>query len=257
MNENVFNPLTLARRRYLVTGASCGIGRATAILLSKLGAQVILVARNVEALEETKRCMNGEHIVAPFDLSSPLGDYQGWLSNVVNDFGKLNGLVHCAGKNFSFPLKAISEKSLQEAFDINVGSAFKLASVFRRRNISVSEHKSIVFLSSVMGRVGQPGASLYAATKGSIVALTKSLALELMNDKIRVNCVSPACVETKMTTDLINKMSDDQALRIKSHHPMGFGRPEDIANMIVFLLSDAAEWITGADFAVDGGYTAH
>ena len=108
-----------------------------------------------------------------------------------------------------------------------------------------------------MGVVGQPGVSAYAATKGAIIALTKSLALEIARNRIRVNCVVPAQVQTEMALSLESSLTETQIKRIEEMHPLGLGQPRDVALSIAFLLSDASSWITGSALTVDGGYTAH
>jgi NAD(P)-dependent dehydrogenase (short-subunit alcohol dehydrogenase family) len=107
-----------------------------------------------------------------------------------------------------------------------------------------------------VGLVGQPGVSIYSATKGAIVTMTKSLALELARDGIRVNCVCPGVVDTEMTVEIRNRVGSEGFTRIEESHPLGIGRPGDVAKAALFLASDAARWITGSSLVVDGGYTA-
>lgn len=139
---------------------------------------------------------------------------------------------------------------------VNVVAASALAKGFRQRGVFV-EGGSIVLLSSVMGLVGQPGQSLYSATKGALVAMTRSLALELAREQIRVNCVAPAVVMTGMSEQLKQNVSPEQFAQITAMHPLGLGRGEDVASAVAFLLADTARWITGTTLVVDGGYTAH
>ena len=113
-----------------------------------------------------------------------------------------------------------------------------------------------MFLSSAVGLVGQAGVSVYSATKGAVVTMTKSLALELAREGVRVNCVCPGVVQTEMTTGLRESIGADAFQRVTDAHPLGLGTSEDVANAIVFLLSDASRWITGTSLTVDGGYTA-
>jgi NAD(P)-dependent dehydrogenase (short-subunit alcohol dehydrogenase family) len=116
---------------------------------------------------------------------------------------------------------------------------------------------SVVFLSSVTALVGQPGQSVYGATKGAVAAMVRSLALEYSRESTRINCVAPAVVDTPMTENLKGLMSAEAFDRIVQMHPLGIGRPSDVANAVAFLLSPLARWITGTTLVVDGGYTAH
>ena len=120
-----------------------------------------------------------------------------------------------------------------------------------------SQGGSIIFISSVMGMVGETGKVLYGMTKGALIAGTKSLALELARKKIRVNCISPGVVVSPMSENAIYSKDEKSLQRIKDLHPLGLGEAEDVANSCIFLLSDAGKWISGTNLVVDGGYTAH
>jgi NAD(P)-dependent dehydrogenase (short-subunit alcohol dehydrogenase family) len=131
-----------------------------------------------------------------------------------------------------------------------------LAKGFRQRGCH-TVGASIVLLSSVTGLVGLPGIAAYAASKSAVLGLTRCLALELAPQQIRVNCVAPAMVRTDIAEHLFTSLLPEQVASIEQAHPLGIGRPRDVANAIAFLLSDAARWITGSALVVDGGYTAH
>jgi 3-oxoacyl-[acyl-carrier protein] reductase len=252
----LINPMDLTGKTILVTGASSGIGRETAIVLSKLGARVLLVARNEERLLQTKETLAGtDHFAESFDLTI-LDGIPDWLSQLVQRVGKLDGLVHSAGIHVTQPARFLRDKDIRSIMEINVYAAMILAGAFQSKRVS-QPNSSIVFLSSVMGVVGQPGVSAYAATKGAIIALTKSLALEIARNRIRVNCVVPAQVQTEMALSLESSLTETQIKRIEEMHPLGLGQPRDVALSIAFLLSDASSWITGSALTVDGGYTAH
>lgn len=250
------NPMELGGRTLLVTGASSGIGRATSVLLSQLGARVLLVGRNEERLAGTAALLVGEgHRVVPFDLNDVDGIPQ-WLKKVSEDTGPLRGLVHCAGVHLTRPLRFLSNADVDGVMRINLNAAIGLARAFRQKSVCQSPC-SIVLISSVMGLVGQPGVAAYAASKGAIVAVTRSLALELARDGVRVNCVAAAQVESEMTAAMRESMSADQIAAINAMHPLGIGTPLDVAHAVAFLLADTARWITGTTLVVDGGYTAH
>ncbi len=248
--------MELIDRTILVTGASSGIGRETAILLSQLGAHLILVGRNSEQLEKTHELLEGTaHQVYAFDLSN-VDEIPRWMKEITSASGPLHGLVHSAGVQFTRPLRIVSSEGIEEIMRINVTAALLLAKAFRQKGVSV-DSGSIVYLSSVMGLVGQSGQSAYSASKGALVTLTKSLALELSRENIRVNCVAPAMVRTEMSEKMLELLTPEQAIHIEAMHPLGLGRPRDVANAIAFLLADTARWITGTTLVVDGGYTAH
>lgn len=248
--------MELMDRTILVTGASSGIGRETAILLSQLGARLILVGRNTEQLEKTMTLLDGNaHQIHAFDLSF-VDDIPSWMKEIVGKTGKLYGLVHSAGIQFTSPLQITTGASLEELMRVNVTAALALAKAFRQKNVATTV-SSIVYLSSVMGLVGQAGQSAYSASKGALIALTKSLALELSRQNIRVNCVAPAIVKTEMSKKILQALTLEQVTQIETMHPLGIGTPRDVAYAIAFLLADTARWITGTTLVVDGGYTAH
>ncbi len=249
------NPMDLGGRTFLVTGASSGIGRETAVLLSRLGARLALAGRNAACLEETLASLEGTgHELAPLDLSR--GDeIPAWLKTIAARMGPLDGLAHAAGIQNLLPLKMVESRDVESVLKINVGAAVMLAKGFRQKGVH-SERSSIVLLSSIMGLVGASCSSLYSASKGAIVALTKSLALELAGEKIRVNNVAPAYVQTPMLNAVKNQMGPEPFEKLVAAHPLGIGRPLDVAYAIAYLLGDTGAWVTGTTLVVDGGYTA-
>jgi NAD(P)-dependent dehydrogenase (short-subunit alcohol dehydrogenase family) len=252
----MINPMELENRIILVTGASSGIGRETAILLSQLGARLILVGRNAVQLEKTLALLEGTaHQVHAFDLSA-LDDIPRWMKEIIGESGPLHGLVHSAGMQFTRPLRITTVETMEDLMRVNVTAALFLAKAFRQKGVSTTG-SSMVFLSSVMGIVGQAGQAAYSASKGALVTLTKSLALELSREDIRVNCVAPAVVRTEMTERMLQSLTPEQVTQIEAMHPLGIGNPRDVANAIAFLLADTGRWITGTTLVVDGGYTAH
>lgn len=250
------NPLDLSGRHILVTGASSGIGRETAILLGELNARLLLVARNRERLEQVLSRTPGErHRAEVFDLTS-LDEMPSWLQRLAADAGPLDGLVHSAGVHSgAVPLQFLSAKRTDEVLRSNLGSALMLAKALRQKGCA-GPGASIVFLASVSALAGAPGLAAYSASKAALLGLTRSLAVELAPAGLRVNCVAPGFVRTEMTERLKESFTAGQFARIEAMHPLGIGSPRDVACAIAFLLAETGRWITGSTLVVDGGYTA-
>jgi NAD(P)-dependent dehydrogenase (short-subunit alcohol dehydrogenase family) len=247
--------MDLAGRRVLVTGASSGIGRAASIFLSGLGADIVLCARDVKRLTQTKSAMSrGNHQAVPYDLTSDQDGIPGWIKGLAGE-GPFNGLVHCAGVEKTLPANMTDNKAFQSIFQINVQAALMLARGIRQKSCHALPC-SLVFVSSVAAMTGQPGRSLYCASKGALDAAARSLAVEFANKGIRVNTVAPGQVQTEMDEQVKAKIGKEGYQKIVDAHPLGLGKPEDVAAAIAFLLSDASRWITGTNLVVDGGYTA-
>lgn len=248
---------SLVGKNILVTGASSGLGRQTAISCSESGAKVILLARNKERLEDTRQNMKNPelHLIYCIDLL----DYdaiESIVKNAVYQIGKLDGLVNAAGISTTIPLKLTSTDKLDYFFRTNVTSAIYLTRIFTKPIYCCSNGASIIFLSSVMGLVGETGKTLYSLTKGALISGVKSSAIELASKKIRVNTISPGVVITPMSQNAVYSQDEESLQKIRALHPLGLGIPQDIANACIFLLSDASRWITGINLVIDGGYTA-
>jgi NAD(P)-dependent dehydrogenase (short-subunit alcohol dehydrogenase family) len=239
----------------LVTGASSGIGRDTAILLSSLNARVVLTGRNRERLQETLVRLDGEgHRVAPFDFNHP-EEISDWLRSLTVDAGPLNGLVHAAGVELISPIRFVKQQDAEEVLRINLLSSIMLVRAFTQKACH-STPSSIVLLSSVMGTNGAPSMSVYGASKAGLIGLAKSLAIELAPRQIRVNCVTAGCVQTEMLDRFRDLLSVEQFQALEHAHPLGLGTARDVAHAVAFLLADTGRWVTGSTLAVDGGYSA-
>ena len=247
--------LQVKGRCYMVTGAASGIGRATALLLSEMGAKVLLADINSEKLEEVCNECQGEADMLVIDLMDADGIKQA-VRDKVATFGKLHGFVHCAGLPYIAPLKVVNAEKTERIYKLNTYAAIELAKVCSNKQVYAGEHGSFVLISSVYGLVGSAANVGYAMSKGAIIAITKSLAMELVNSGIRVNCVAPGFIKTPMADKVDGMMDPDYDVRLNVLHPMGLGRTEDVANGILFLLSDMSSWMTGAVLNVDGGFTA-
>lgn len=250
------NPLDFSNKRVLITGASTGIGRACALLLSQLGAQLVLNGRNETALQETLSLLSGSgHITAPFDMIKT-DELCGWVKSLTKNYGYLDCFVHCAGVQITKPIRLFNQAFFDETMHVNLASAMAIAQGFRMKR-DRSKQGSIVFVSSIAGLIGQTGNTVYGASKAGLMSLTRGLSMEFLRDNIRVNCVAPALVETDMAARTQQSMTDAQYQHMLNQHPMGIGEPSDVANAVAFLLSDAAKWINSVTLPVEGGYLAN
>jgi len=250
-----FNPMSLAGRRVLVTGASSGIGRAVAQLVAQLDGTVVAAGRDAGRLAATVESLAGAgHEAVAFDLGE-IDAIPPFVQKLSAEGGALAGIAHCAGIQIGKPVRVTDQAFMDQMFRINVESGIALARGLRQRGVAVPG-ASLVLLSSVSALVGQASNVVYCASKGAVLAATKALAVELMRDKIRVNAVLPALVETEMAERFRATMTEAQWQGYAAQYPMGIGRPEDIANAVAFLLSDAARWINGIGLVIDGGVLA-
>lgn len=251
------NPLNLEGERVLVTGAASGIGRAVALLLGQLSARVVGVDRDRKGLEETLSGLEGGgHALHDCDLRD-LGAISAWVTELAKESGPFSGLVHAAGLQSIAPLRLLTPDAYHDVVAVNIEAALALARAFQNRKVCAAQGGSVVFISSVMGVVGSPGAIAYSLTKAALIGMTRSMSLELAPRNIRVNCVAPGFVRTPMY-DRVSEMWDaEQTARVEAEHPLGIGEPLDIAFATAFLLAPTARWITGTVLTVDGGYTAH
>jgi NAD(P)-dependent dehydrogenase (short-subunit alcohol dehydrogenase family) len=248
--------LNLDGRTFLVTGASSGIGRATAVLLSELGARVVLTARNCQKLQETANMMQpGEHRIKPADLGD-VDAIPDWLAGVAEEVGPLDGFVHSAGVASLVPLRTLTAKHADEIMRVNYYSAVSLVNAFSRKRVRAAS-SSIVLVASVAGLLGVAGRSAYSASKGALIAFARSAAIELARSKVRVNCVAPSYVQTEMYDETLKELSEEQRDQlVAATQPLGLGTPYDVACAVAFLLGHTSRWITGSVLAVDGGYSA-
>lgn len=247
------NPMDLTGKRILVTGASSGIGRAIAIKLSNLGASLILTGRNIDELNETIKHMKQPTAECyPMDLRDLCQIEAQFLKYVKN--GKLNGMVHSAGVCPIIPLQNIKIENMLEVMNVNYFSFIEMTRTFVKRKYS--EGGSIIAISSVSSQAGWPGAALYCGSKGALDASVRALAIELHKKGYRVNCVSPANIQTPMFVKSTSDIEPERFQAILEKQPLGIGNVNDVANAAAFLLSDASQFITGTAMVVDGGYLA-
>lgn len=249
--------MELANQKVLIVGASSGIGKATAVNLSKKGAKVVLIARSEDKLKEVIASCQGEgHSYFAIDVKDENGLDEA-IANSVKETGEpFTSFVYSAGQEGTIPLKFAKSDFLNDILQVNTIPALLITKLLMKKNNFSKEGGSIVFISSVMGSLGQPAKSAYCMSKGALTGASKALALELASKKIRVNCVSPGMVITEMSLKILNSITEENANEIKRMHPLGVGDVEDVVNGIEFLISDKSKWITGIDLLVDGGYSA-
>ncbi|MFT4536371.1 MAG: NAD(P)-dependent dehydrogenase (short-subunit alcohol dehydrogenase family) [Saprospiraceae bacterium] len=243
--------LRLENKVVLVTGASSGIGAKTAVLLSQSGAKLILTGRNEEKLQETFSDLGGSgHLKISADLTN-----EEEIVKLIASLPKLDSVVHCAGIIKPFPIKYISYKQISEIFKINFDASVLLTAGLLKQK-KVNHNASIVFMSSVSSQFAHKGGALYSASKAAINAFSKSIAIEYAAKKIRSNVISAAMVRTPIFDQAETSVTSEMMDLHEKEYPLGFGETEDVANAILFLLSDASRWITGTALTMDGGLTA-
>ena len=248
VQKQAFNPFSLKNKVILITGASSGIGRATAIECSKMGAAVIITARNREQLQETFSQLEGNgHKIFIADLTKPED-----IDKLAGSVDKLNGLVNNAGVNKLLPPQFINEKDLSMIFQVNTIAPILLSQKLLKSK-KLEKGASIVFTSSIAGVYNvSPANSMYSSSKGAINGFMKNLALDLMEKGIRCNSVNPGHVETNIMEH--GMVTEEQMKEHKKKYPMGrFGKPEEIAYGIIYLLSDASSFMNGTSLIIDGG----
>lgn len=249
------NPFSLEGKTIVVTGASSGIGQQCAISCSQMGARVVLIARNEQRLADTLSRMNDEgHLSVSIDLTD-FNVLKEKVKEIVAAVGPVDGLVNCAGISTTLPLKLTDVQMMDEFFHTNVFSAIELTRHFCQMGNVRKEGASFVFLSSIMGMVGENGKSLYSMTKGALLSAVRSLACEYARRKIRFNAISPGAILTPINQNLPHMKNSEARAALETKHLLGLGRTSDVANACLYLLSDASRWVTGQNLIVDGGYT--
>jgi len=249
--------MDLSGKNIIVTGASSGIGKGIAIFLSKLGADIIMIARNEGRLKETlDELAPGNHSYYLLDLSN-LEEVGKAIDNICSNGRKLNGLVHSAGISRTIPLQHLKLTDLNSIMCINFYSFVELVKHFSKRKNN-DNGGSIVAISSISSKVGARGLAAYCASKGALESAIRPMALELAAKNIRINSIAPGMIATQIydgLKELVNNNNFESDLRKRQF--MGLGSPDDVAYATAFLLSDASKFITGTSLTVDGGYTAH
>jgi NAD(P)-dependent dehydrogenase (short-subunit alcohol dehydrogenase family) len=242
------SPFSLEGKRVLVTGASSGIGRATAIECSKMGAHLVLTARNEERLKETLSKLKGDgHKYIYAEITDETS-----VNTLMNQLDELDGVVLCAGKAITLPFQFNTDEKLKDIFEVNFFAQVNQLRLLYKKKI-VKKEGAIVIIASIAGNFDiSIGHSAYGASKSALNTMMKYCAKEFSSRKIRVNSICPGMVDTP----LIHRgtLTKEQLKQDKEKYLLKrYGRPEDIAYAAVYLLSDAASWVTGQDLRIDGG----
>ena len=248
----MINCMDLTGKRILVTGASSGLGKATAIKLSELGAEVILIARNETKLKQVISEMNGDHTYYCFDLKA-INDIESLIKEIVTNHGKLDGLVHCAGIATMRPLKMTNYEFLHDMMLINFYAFIELVRIYSKK--SNNNGGSVVVMSSIASKSGVKTKVAYCASKSAIDGAVRAMAIELASKNIRVNSIIAGFIKTDMYDQYLEQAGTDAIDReVLNRQFMGLGETDDVSNSIAYLLSDAAKFITGTGIVVDGGF---
>ena len=231
---------------FVVTGASSGIGEGVALLLNELGATVIGIGRNAERLEGMKaKCKHpGNMFLEQKELTEDVQGLPAYVKSLKDKYGKFSGLAYCAGITLNQPLQMKDYQTSRHLFDIDYFAPMFFAKAFGDRRNTVGRGTSMVFVSSAAAQCASRAMSDYCGAKAALSHSCRCIAKELAPHGIRVNCVLPADIITPMT------LADPDILASKSY-PMGVGEVLDVANLVVFLLSDKAKWITGQNYVID------
>jgi len=245
-----YNPFSIEGKTILVTGAASGMGKATAITCSKMGATVIAADFNAEGLANSMSELEGERHQS---YAINLADESTWEELLNGDF-VLDGVASCAGIANMNPFSFINKGEFDKVFGVNFfGPVLLVKALLKKKKIN--KEASIVFVSSVDGpKVVHAGNSVYSASKNALVGMSRNMAVDLAPKKIRVNCVLPGTTDTPLIRTA-NVTEEQLAENTKAFPLKRFGTPQDMANAIIYLLSDASSFVTGTELVVDGGYS--
>lgn len=239
---------SLADKTVLITGASSGIGRTIAIICAKEGAKLVLNGRNEERLQETFETIgNLQNIKMVADVT----DLER-LPDMVKELPVLDGIVLCAGVGQTTPVQNVKYEKMESVFKTNTLANIQLMQLLIKGK-KINKGGSVVIISSIASHKPYFGNAVYSASKGALNAYAKVAALELASRRVRVNCIEPGLIVTEIVTGA--GFDETQLAEFEKNIPLGFGNPDDIANGCVYLLSDAARWITGSILTIDGGQT--
>jgi len=244
--------MELKGKTILVTGASSGIGKAIAKNCIYNGASIIVFGRSITKLKDIFKQIDSSRIdFLEIDLSNI-----DFILDKISDIKNIDAIVHSAGMLELRPLRAVGYDNLRETMKLNFESPVMLTNFLLKKK-KINKGGSIVFISSINGnRIGNVGCLSYASSKAALIGAMKVIALELAPKKIRVNSILPGIIKTEMALKLEESVSKGVINDDKEKYPLkSYGTPEDVANMVNYLISDNSKWVTGSEFVIDGGFT--
>ena len=240
--------MLLKEKHILVTGASSGIGRTISQLVAEEGAIVHIVGRNEHRLSNTLSSLYGNKNTSHVcDLLN-----EDDIHSMVENLPKLDGVVFCAGVNEFITARFIKKEKIDHIFGSNCFSSILLVQQLLKKKL-LNKGASLVFISSLSSLMGVPATMLYAASTAAVNSVVKVLATELSGQKIRANAICPGIIKTPMLEN--TNISEEQFLQQEKQYPLGLGTPEDVANTVIFHLSDMSRWLTGNIMILDGGFS--
>lgn len=237
----------------ILTGATSGIGLETLKQLVEKKHTVYAIGRDFSKIDYYIEDNKNQIKKYVFDFIN-VQDIEKLFSDFELDKEKFDGLIHCAGIEETMPLTLYDPDKIKQIFTVNVFAGIELLRHFTKKKFSI-DGASVVFVSSVMGVLGQPGKIGYCSTKAAVLGMVKASALEFAKRKIRVNAVLPGVVNTPMTQNLFAQIDEENKKQIVAMHPLGLGEVSDVVPTILFLLSENSKWITGQNLIIDGGYS--
>lgn len=250
------NPFSLEGKTILVTGASSGIGKATAIACAEAGASVVLTGRNLSRLEETLKQIEdlrlknedfkSEHLMIAAELCE-----QEEINRLVDALPELDGAFLCAGVSDTTPVKYMNSEAIERVLSINLEAPMLLTQRMLLKK-KIKKGASLVYMSSMGVEQVTPGLGIYAASKSGLNAFMRAVATEQASRMVRANAIMAGMVKTELI-DTLSQLSEEDIKRDETKYPLGYGKPEDVANAVIYLLSDASSWMTGGVIKIDGG----
>ena len=243
----MYNPYSLEGKTILITGAASGIGKETAIESSKMGAKIVAVDLNADGLNALVPQLDGEgHLTFDGNLCN-----DEFLKLLAENAPVLNGVFLCAGVSDTTLVKFLTEEKIDRVFNINVKAPVMMLKYLLKKK-KVADGGSLVWMSSYGAEKVEPGLGLYAASKSAVNGFMRSYAKELIGKKIRSNSIMPMMIKTELISTLTTISKEDWKKQ-EAMYPLGFGAPQDVARVAIFLFSDASRWITGTQFKMGGG----